>query len=95
MGMSTSVNGFVSDENETYKKHAKVLIACNEAGIEEMPRETAKYFGESYPELYLLEEVLEVDIPTHDYNDESTQGYEIIVSEIPEGVHKIRFSNSW
>ena len=97
MGMSTNVTGFVSEDNETYKKHAKVLIACNEAGIKEMPKETAEYFGETYPEKYLLEEVLETKIPYHEFNDSeySASGYEIIVSEIPEGVHKIRFSNSW
>lgn len=45
MGMSTHVKGFVSTENENYKKHSKVLIACIEAGISELPKETAEYFG--------------------------------------------------
>lgn len=95
MGMSTQIVGFVSEDNETYKKHSKVLIACSEAGIDELPKETATYFGSKYPELYLLEAKLEVKIPKHDYSEDMIEGFEIIVSEIPKGVHKIRFTNSW
>lgn len=95
MGMSTHVTGFVSPENENYKKHSKVLIACIEAGISELPKETAEYFGSKYPEKYLLEEKLEVKIPTSEWGNEYSFGFEIIVSEIPDGVHKIRFANSW
>ena len=95
MGMSTHVIGFISPENENYKKHSKVLIACIEAGISELPKETAEYFGSKYPEKYLLEEKLEVKIPTNEWSNEYSSGFEIIVSEIPDGVHKIRFANSW
>lgn len=93
--MSTYITGFVSPENETYKKHSKVLLACADAGIEEMPKETAEYFGSKYPEKYLLEEKLSIKIPKHEYGEDMTEGFEIIISEIPEGVHKIRFTNSW
>jgi len=95
MGMSTHITGFVSPENENYKKHSKVLLACLEAGVSELPKETSEYFGGKYPEKYLLEEKLEIKIPHHEYSEDMTQGYEIIISEIPEGVHKIRFANSW
>ena len=95
MGMSTRITGFVSPENENYKKHSKVLIACIEAGISELPKETAEYFGSEYPDQYLLEEKLEIKIPKHEYRGDMTEGFEITVSEIPEGVHKIRFVNSW
>ena len=95
MGMSTRVVGFISPNNETYKKHAKVLEACIEAGIEKLPKETAEYFGDNYPEKYLLEGKLQVDVPKHEYSADMTEGFEIIVSEIPKGVHKIRFTNSW
>ena len=40
-------------------------------------------------------EKLEIKIPKHEYSEDMTEGFEIIVSEIPEGVHKIRFVNSW
>lgn len=95
MGMSTHVVAFVSDEDNTYQKHAAVLRACADAGISELPKETAEYFGETYPEEYLLEERLQVKMPVHEYGDEWQSGFEIIVDEIPEGVHKIRFTNSW
>lgn len=95
MSMSTSVRGFVSSHDENYKKHSKVLIARMEAGISELPKETAEYFGSKYPERYLLEEKLEVSIPKHKYGSDSSDGFEIIISEIPEGVYKIRFVNSW
>tara|TARA_R110000772_G_scaffold20466_2_gene56692 strand:- start:17259 stop:17546 length:288 start_codon:yes stop_codon:yes gene_type:complete len=95
MGMSTSIRGFVSPDNETYKKHSKVLRACIDADIEELPKETAEYFGTKYPEEYLFEDKLEVSVPMYDYNEDMTQGYEIKLSEIPEGVETIRFTNSW
>jgi hypothetical protein len=95
MGMTTYVKGFVSPENETYKKHAKVLMACIDAGVSELPKETAEYFGSKYPEEYLLEEKLETHIPKHEYSEDMREGYEIIVSEIPKDVYKIRFVNSY
>jgi hypothetical protein len=95
MGMSSRVTGFVSPEDENYKKHAKVLNACIDADIKKLPKETAEYFGSDYPEEYLLEEKLETRIPHHDYSADMTEGFEIIVSEIPEGVYKIRFTNNW
>ncbi len=93
MGMSTHIKGFISPDDDLYKKHSKVLIACAQAGIKELPKETADYFGSKYPEYYLLEEKLEVTIPKHPYYGDSCDGYEILVSEIPKGVYKIRFAN--
>lgn len=95
MGMSTNITGFVSPENENYKKHCKVLTACIEAGIEELPKETAEYFGSKYPEEELFEEKLQTEMPVKEWGNDYSSGFEIIISEIPEGVHKIRFSNSW
>ena len=94
MGMTTSVIGFVSEENELYKKHSKVLLACIDADISKLPTETAEYFGSEYPEEYLLEEKLEIKIPKHEYNEDTREGFEVIISEIPKGVYKIRFVNS-
>lgn len=95
MGMSTRVIGYVFEDDVTYQKHKKVLIACNEAGIKELPKETSEYFGHTYPELCALDEKLEVMIPTHEINEDMVDGYEIIVSEIPRGTYKIRFTNSY
>lgn len=95
MGMSTHVIGFISPEDEAYKKHMKVLVACKEAGIEKLPKESATYFGFETPDINLLEEFLEIKVPVHKYSEDMQEGYEVIVSEIPPGVHKIRFYNSW
>lgn len=95
MSMSTSVIGFVSPDDPTYQKHLKVLMACIEADIEALPKETADYFGYDYPEECAAEEKLLISIPIKEWGDENSEGYELIVSDIPEGVHKIRFANSW
>lgn len=91
MGMSTSLIGFVSPDNEDYKKHAAVLRACLDANIEELPKETAEFFNNAWPEEYLLEEKLKITIPYRTYDEDMQEGFEIILSEIPAEVHKIRF----
>jgi len=95
MGMSTDIIGLVSSDDKTYQKHAKVLQACIDADIQELPKETADYFGSKYPDEELLEAKLSVEIPKHKYQDESSSGFEIYISSIPKGVNKIRFVNSW
>lgn len=94
MGMSTHVIGFVSPDDEDYIKHSKVLLACSEANVS-LPKETAEYFGCEAPEEYLLEQKLEIKIPLTEWSDDCSEGYELLVSELPKGVHKIRFVNSW
>jgi hypothetical protein len=95
MGMSTHIKGFVSPENELYKNHSKVLLACLGAGIKELPKETAEFFDCKFPALYLLEEKLEINIPFKEYNEDMGDGYEVIISELPKEVYKIRFYNSY
>jgi hypothetical protein len=95
MGMSTRVTGFVSSNNEEYIKHSKVLRACIDAKIGKLPKETADFFGSEYPEEYLFDEKLEIKIKTHVYNEDMTEGFEVILSELPKEVYKIRFSNSY
>jgi len=95
MGMSTRVEGFISSDNETYRKHSAVLRACIDAEVSCLPKETAEYFGSEYPSEYLLEDKLIVDIPKREYTEDMTEGFEILISDIPEGVEMIRFANSW
>ena len=93
--MSTRVEGFIPPNDPLYKKHAAVLKACLEAEIEELPKETAEYFETKYPDPCLFEEKLTVELPIKDWSDESSEGFELFVKDIPAGVEKIRFSNSW
>ena len=95
MGMSTYVRAFISPDNEDYKKHSKVLAACAEAGIKELPKETADYFDSSWPDFSLLEEKLEIKIPVHEYEGDMTEGYEVYIADLPTGVYKIRFVNCY
>lgn len=94
MGMSTHIVAYISDKDPTYQKHKAVLMACIEANIKELPKETAEYFGSRAPEQYLAEEKLEIEIPKEEWGDDYSQGYEIKMKDIPQGVHKIRFYNS-
>jgi len=94
MGRSTNVRAFICPDDEEYRKQAAVLKACANANVE-LPDFTSKYFGSDFPEEYLLEEKLEIEIKTHEYHDDCSEGYEIYVSDIPEGTYKIRFYNSW
>ena len=67
MSMSTHVVGFVSSDDPTYKKHLKVLMACIEADVNNLPKETAEYFGYDHPEECAAEEKLSVDIPLNKF----------------------------
>ncbi len=95
MGMSTHATGYISPENEDYQKHKKVLLVCIEADIEELPKETAEYFGDCLPDESLLEEKLETEVPFTEYSTNMEEGFEILVKDIPKGVYKLRFCNSW
>jgi hypothetical protein len=93
--MSTHVTGFIPATDSLYIKHSNVLKACIDAGIEELPRETAEYFNCKYPEKYLFEDKLRVDIPVNEIHNDSGVHYEVSICNIPQGVEKIRFTNSW
>lgn len=99
MGMSTYLQAFIPDTDATYQLNKKVLLACLDAGIKELPKETADYFGYKHPEKCILEEKLQVRLQKgvhyKDYNEDMSQGFEIELKDIPEGVTKIRFVNSY
>jgi hypothetical protein len=93
MGISYRVEGFVSGTDPTYIKHAKVLKQCIEEDLITLPEETAKYFNCKEPLKHLLQEKLQMDIPSKAWNDEDCScGYEISVKDIPEGTEKIIFT---
>lgn len=61
-----------------------------------LPEETALYFDHRNPQNLDPDDVLEVKIPVQKvYPYDGAEGYEVVLSEIPQGVHKIRFTNSW
>lgn len=93
--MSTNVTAFTASNNPEYVKHAKVLQVCLDAGLSKLPPETAEYFGSEYVEAYLLEDRLRTKILVHEWSADSQEGFELYVKDIPAGVEKIRFYNSY
>ena len=85
------------DENDPqYQKYLAVLNACIAAGIDDMPPEVDEYFGgdgmdndPAYP--------LEIDFKPNEWYkpNESEEGYDIDVRQLPEGVKTIRVYMSW
>jgi hypothetical protein len=97
MGMSTSVRAFIPDTDETFQKHKKVLIACREAGIS-LPKESVDYFGYDETGDWVLEKKLEISLGKEtlkEWSDNSSQGFEINIADLPKGVTKLRFANYW
>ncbi len=98
MGMSTRIEAFIEDTDPTYQKFKKVLLACNEAGIN-LPKEAQEYFGYTYPELEALNEKLKVKLRlgVHymEYKADMIDGFEIKLSNLPKEITTIRFINSY
>lgn len=98
MGMSTHIIAYIPDTDPEYQMHKEVLQVCAKNEVS-LPIETAAYFGDSSPQLYLLDEKLEVDlvkgIHFKEWSDESSQGFEVDLTQLPKGVTKLRFYNNW
>lgn len=96
MSTSTRLLAFIPDTDETYQKQKKVLIACYEGGIQSLPKETADYFGYTYPEIGAIEDKLKVKLieGTHykNWSDANSDGFEIDIKDLPKGVTKLFFN---
>lgn len=66
-----------------------VWDACEKAKIG-IPEEVNKFFDGEPPD----EKGVKVDIPTHKYESDGEDGYEVHLNEIPLGVKIIRFIRS-
>ena len=96
MGMSSHVTG-VRDLDGKFSKMMEVKLACESAGIG-YPDEVREYF--KYPkesEEYLRREMEEVQLGdcVKEYSRNATDGFEVDLSKVPEGVKSIRFENSY
>ena len=95
MSMSTTITGYRNPDSREHQAHLKVLEACREGEIS-LPHETALYFDSQTPVNVDPDEVLEVNISFHKVHPhDMAEGYEVVLSELPPGVNKIRFTNSW
>ena len=96
MGMSSHVIG-VRDLDGAFAKMMAAKVACEAAGIP-YPKELEEYF--KYPgedEDYLRREMESIDITVAvtEYDRDATDGFEVDLSKLPEGVKSIRFENSY
>jgi len=89
MEMSTLVELFRSKDDPTYQKYLKILLACQEAGIDP-PKEVDDYFGgdgiDNDPEA-----PLGIDFEPREWRNDYAEGYEIDIDDLPKGVKTIRF----
>lgn len=89
MSMSTHVVGFVAPDDK-WRRMKEVWDACKVAKVG-VPDEVDLFFRGEQPD----DHGMKVELPVTPWSDDSRQGYELAVSDIPKNVSVIRFYNSW
>lgn len=92
MGMSTSVTGY-REPDERHKKMCKIYNLCRETGIN-IPEEVDDYFDGEIPDKTGIEILLSKyveEVRQYDYEE----GFQIKLSDLPEKITHIRFTNSY
>ena len=89
MGMSTHVVGFRPPDEKWYQMKS-IWDACVEASIS-VPDEVLVFFCDNDPE----DAGIEVELKLEPYTGKGEEGYDVILSEVPKSVDRIRFYNSW
>jgi hypothetical protein len=95
MSMTTYVIG-IRAADEDWKKKRAAVQALVDAGIS-VPVELTKYFGGRDGKYILKDDTsgLEIEIPREKGHSDSGEWLEIRVKDIPQGVERVRFINSW
>lgn len=94
MGMSTHIVGYMKSDDEIWQINKKVYEACIEADVE-IPTKITEYFDDEDPRIIPGKEV-DLGKCLCEFTDgESSVGFEVDVSKIPEKVKFIRFFNSY
>lgn len=91
--MSTHIEAFTPDTDPEYRKHLEVYDTCIRLDVS-LPKETDEYFNGDIPEERLRIE-LEEDVHYTIYSEDYSSGFEVDLDQLPEGVTKLRFTNSW
>lgn len=98
MGMSTHIKAFIPDTDPEYVKHKEILQVCNKHNVT-LPKETSKYFDNLYPNEVLLDNKLEIKLEPNvhftRWREDSSEGFELDLTKLPNGITKLRFYNSW
>lgn len=93
MSMSTHVIG-IRPATAEYKKKVAAYEACQAAGVA-IPRELEEYFNGESPNPDGMEVEIEDTDAVDEYNDDSQQGFDVNIKELPKGVTIIRFYNAY
>lgn len=98
MSMSTEIYGLASSQSKEFLLHEAVLLACHNAGIDDLPLKTAEFFNTRWSDPCVLKEFRKREVPFTKVNDERelvSDVFEVVVANIPKGVDIIRFVNSY
>jgi len=93
MSMSTSVVGF-RPPDEKWRKMKAVYDACNIAGVAP-PEEVNDFFEWDTPDDDGVTVTLHNHAAVTEYHEEESNGLQVDLTKLPNGVTIIRFVNSW
>ena len=90
--MSTHVVGF-RPADEQWNKMKAIWLACEAAGIK--PPDEVLVFFEGEPPGDKPGQEVRLETAVTKWNDESRQGYEIDLAQLPPNIRYLRFYSSW
>ena len=95
MSMSTSVVG-IRQPDEKWKKMKAAWDACVDANVSP-PKGVAEFFNHEPPDDDGIRvHLTEGDNPVaKEWKDNSSDGYQIAIADLPKNITHIRFYNSW
>lgn len=99
MGMSTNVLGLRDPNDPKHKAMLEVLQACRKAKTS-LPKEVNAYFsGDDYESIADIDPDAAIEVGLDkilkEWKGNESEGYELRVSDLPQGVKILRFYNSW
>lgn len=91
MSMTINIVG-IRPPDQRWKDMKAIYDSCNLGGVE-IPKDVMEFFNYEEPD----KKGVVVDLEKHleEWSDESSQGYELKVKDIPKSVTVLRFYNSW
>ncbi len=92
MSMSTYVYG-LREADDRHRKLLAIKRACEDAGIE-YPPEVARYFVNGKHDT-TGDYALAVEVPVEEINDDTRTHYIVDLQQLPPGIRRLRFTNSW
>lgn len=93
MGMSTYVVGIVPADTKFLKMKA-IWELCEENDVE-IPAEVVNFFNDERPDDKGVRIDLEDTDAVSEYQEDSREGFEVVIDKLPKDVKIIRFYNSW